>query len=465
MDKIFLYNTLTRKKEEFKSIKPKKVGLYACGPTVYNYAHIGNLRTYIFEDILKRVFVYNGYKVKHIENITDVGHLVSDADEGEDKMMKALKREGLMPGVESLLVLADKYTKAFQRDNNLLNIFAPDKWTKATDHIKEMIKLIQRIEKNGYTYQTDDGVYFDTAKLADYGKLAGLDKIKQKAGARVDVNLQKKNPTDFALWIKAVGENKSHVMQWGSPWGSGFPGWHIECSAMSMKYLGELFDIHCGGIDHIPVHHVNEIAQNQGATKKKVVNYWCHGEFLVLDSGRMGKSVGNLITLQTLIDKGFDPMAYRYLTLQTHYRQKLTFSWEALTAADNALKNLLGAVAEYKDSRTNCVEYEEKFLTAINDDLNMPQALAVLWDLIKDNKIESLAKRKTILKFDEILGLGLAGAKKEEIPAEIKKIAEARQKAREKKDWAVSDQLRGEIEEKGYIIEDVQNNFIIKKSR
>lgn len=467
MEKLNLYNTLTRKKEEFKPIKPNQVGLYACGPTVYDYAHIGNLRTYIFEDTLKRVLIYNGYKVKHIENITDVGHLVSDADEGEDKMMQALKREGLKPSAKSLLKLADKYTQAFRSDIAKLNISEPDKWTKATDHVKDMIKLIKAIEKNGYTYKTADGLYFDTSKFKSYGELARLDKKNLKAGIRVEMG-EKKHPTDFALWIKAVGKNKNHAMVWDSPWGKGFPGWHIECSAMSTKYLGDQFDIHTGGIDHIPVHHTNEIAQNQGAKNKKSVNFWLHGEFLVIDKSRMGKSEGNLITLQTLIGKGFKPLAYRYLNLQTHYRQKLNFSWEALKAAENALNNLQGTVASYDKPKVGCAEYEENFSKAINDDLNLPKALGIVWDLIKDQEFTTSAKKRTILKFDQVLGLDLAKAKKPKIPASITKLAEKRQKSRDEKNWAASDAIRKEIETQGYLIEDTEDTkdgFIIKPKR
>ena len=464
MERLFLYNTLTRKKEEFKPIKGKTVGLYTCGPTVYNFAHLGNLRTYIFEDILKRVLVYDGYKVKHIENITDVGHLVSDADQGEDKMMQALKREGLKPEVKSLLQLADKYTRAFKRDIKLLNITEPDKWTKATNHIKEMIKLIKAIAKNGYTYETQDGVYFNTAKFKKYGELAGLSKVDLKAGARVALGT-KKNLTDFALWIKAVNENKNHVMVWDSPWGKGFPGWHIECSAMSMKYLGNHFDIHCGGIDHIAVHHSNEIAQNEGATGRKSVNFWLHAEFLVVDSGRMGKSEGNFIALQTLVDQGFNPLAYRYLALQTHWRQRLTFSWPALQAAQNALFKLREIAADYDQPKIGCAEYEQNFLKAINDDLNLPQALAIVWDLLKDKTLPTAAKKQSLLKFDRVLGLDLSSAKKPEIPVEIKKLAAARQQYREQKNWAKADELRRELEARGYLVKDIKEGFIIKPKK
>jgi len=459
MEKLYLYNTLSHKKEEFKPIKDKLVSFYACGPTVYNFAHIGNLRTYIFEDILKRTLIYNGYKVKHIENITDVGHLVSDADEGEDKMMKALKREGLEPNEKSLLKLADQYTQAFKNDIKALNISEPDKWTKATDHIKEMIKLIERIGKNGYTYETEDGLYFDTTKLKDYGKLAGLDKVELKAGARVDLGT-KKNPTDFALWIKAVGENKNHIMQWHSPWGMGFPGWHIECSAMSMKYLGEHFDIHAGGIDHIPVHHTNEIAQNEGATGKKSVNFWLHGEFLVLDSGRMGKSAGNFITLKTVTDQGFDPLAYRYLCLQTHWRQKLTFSFEALMAGQNALVELKNQIRLLPDGAGKIIkDYQEKFVSAINDDLNTPKALAIVWDLLKSDK-KPEDKKATLFEFDKILGLSLSEVEK--IPKDIIYLAEQRQQARIDKDYQKADEIRKQVDAKGYVIEDTVEGFAIK---
>lgn len=464
MNKLNLYNTLTRKKEEFKPIKPKKVGLYACGPTVYDYAHIGNLRSYIFEDVLKRVLIYNGYKVEHIENITDVGHLVSDADEGEDKMMRALTREGLEPSEKSLLKLADKYTDAFKDDIAKLNISEPDKWTKATKHVKDMIKLIEEIEKNGLTYETADGLYFDTSKFENYGKLANLDIAGLQAGARVDMG-EKKNPTDFALWIKAVGDNAKHVMVWKSPWGTGFPGWHIECSAMSIKYLGDNFDIHVGGIDHIPVHHTNEVAQNQGAKGHQVVNTWLHGEFLIVDEGRMGKSEGNFVTLQTLIDKDFDPLAYRYLALQTHYRQKLNFSWEAVEAAQNALNNLRDIVATYDKPEIGCAEYEENFLNAINDDLNTPKALGILWDLIKDKEFPTSAKMRTLLKFDEVLGLGLDKIKPIKIPKEILELAEKREEIRKNKNWEGSDKLRQQAEEQGYLIDDTDEGFIIKKKR
>ena len=464
MPKLFLYNTLTRRKEVFKPLKGKTVGLYTCGPTVYDFAHIGNLRTYLFEDVLKRTLLYNGYRVKHIENITDVGHLVSDADEGEDKMMKALAREGLTPTKQSLLKLADRYTDAFKADLKQLNILPPDKWAKATGHVKEMVAFIKRIEKNGYAYETDDGLYFDTAKLKDYGRLGQLDVAGLKAGARVAMG-SKKNPTDFALWIKAVKANQHHLMQWPSPWGKGFPGWHIECSAMSLKYLGERFDIHCGGVDHIAVHHSNEIAQNEAATGKQRVNVWCHGEFLTIDQGRMGKSEGNFITLQTVVDRGFEPAAFRYLRLKTHYRQQLTFSWEALGAAKNALQNLREKVGSSGTAKTDGGAYEARFLEAINDDLNAPRALAVVWDLVKDPAVAPAAKKQALLKFDRVLGLGLAQpkVKKQSIPAEVTRLAEQRRQLRAAKEWAKADDLRQEIERRGFTVEDTAAGFNIRK--
>jgi len=384
-------------------------------------------------------------------------------------MMKALRREGLEPSAKSLLKLADKYTKAFRRDIAALNISEPDKWTKATEHVKEMIELNKKIEKNGYTYETEDGLYFDTAEFKNYGRLAGLDKVQLKAGCRVAVG-KKKNSGDFALWIKAVGPNKNHVMVWDSPWGKGFPGWHIECSAMSMKYLGEHFDIHAGGIDHIPVHHTNEIAQNEGATGKKSVNFWLHGEFLVLDKSKMAKSAGEFITLQTVIDKGFEPLAYRYLNLQTHWRQKLTFSWTALESAQNALIELQNQVRLLPSPSTLLgtgkgkvtKSYQEKFIKAINDDLNTPKVLALIWDLLKSNeKLED--KLATILDFDQVLGLDLD--KIEDIPKEIQKLAEKRQQARQNKDWQKSDRIRVEIEAKDYEVEDSHEGFVIKTKK
>ncbi len=460
MEKIYLYNTLTAKKEEFNPIKPNHVGLYACGPTVYDYAHVGNLRTYIFEDILKRVLVYNGYKVKHIENITDVGHLTGDnqgdADSGEDRLETGARREG-----KSAWDIAQFYTQAFKNDLERLNIQQPTVWCKATDYIKEQIAFVKKLEKKGLTYQISDGIYFDTAKYPDYAKLGRLNLAGQKAGARVEVNKEKRNATDFALW-KFSPAGAQREMEWASPWGVGFPGWHLECSAMSIDQLGEEFDIHCGGIDHVTIHHTNERAQNWGLTGKETVRHWIHGEFLIINEGRMGKSEGNFITLQTLIDKGFDPLAYRYLCLQTHYRQQLNFSWEALQAAANALDNIRGLVATYDQPAVGCAEYQQRFTQAINDDLNMPQALAVLWELLKNDTFPTSAKKRSLLLFDQVLGLGLKAVKKVKIPVRIRRLAERRQNLRARQDFAGADKVRHDLEAAGYTVDDTAEGFTIK---
>lgn len=464
MDIIF-YNTLHHKKEIFKPIRDKKVGLYTCGPTVYNYAHIGNLRTYIFEDILKRVLYYNNYKVKHVMNITDVGHLTSNADTGEDKIIKAIKREGKKMTVKSMLEIADFYTKAFRKDLKRLNIIEPDIWCKATKNVKDMIKMIRKIEKNGFAYETSDGIYFDTAKLPDYGKLANLDIKGLKEGARVEKNPEKRNPTDFALWFKAVGKNKYHLMQWNSPWGKGWPGWHIECSTMSTKYLGQPFDIHTGGVDHIPVHHTNEIAQCEAAEKKPMANFWLHGEFLLLDKEKMAKTGGLFITLQTLIDRGFNPLAYRYLCLTTHYRSQLNFSWESLKSAQNALDNLYAIISGYKKiSRRGLKEFEQKFLEAINNDLDTPKALAIIWEMIK-SKLPEEKKLNSLFKFDKILGLKLKEnwRNSRKIPKKIKNLIILREKYRQEKNWNKADEIREKVKKLGYSIEDTTHGPLIKK--
>jgi len=455
-----LYNTLSRKIEEFRPIKKDRVGIYACGPTVYNYAHIGNLRAYVFEDILKRVLLYNDYAVKHIINITDVGHLTGDADEGEDKIEKGAAREG-----KTAWQIAAFYTKAFKKDLKILNILPPNKFPKATDNIKEQIALIKILEKKGFTYITSDGVYFDTSKLKDYGKLALLKKEDLKAGARIDLG-EKKNITDFALW-KFSPEGQKRQMEWKSPWGVGFPGWHIECSAMSVKYLGQPFDIHCGGIDHVPVHHTNEIAQSEAANGKPLAHYWLHGEFVLMGEDKMAKSTGNFVTLQTLQTKNFSPLAYRYLLLQTHYRKQLAFSWEALQAAQNGLNHLYNIVKSWGKAGVGCAEYEQKFLEAVNNDLDTPGALAIMWDLIKNPIYPPFAKRRTILKFDKVLGLGLAKLPKEkkaELPQEVQNLVNARNEARAHKKWSKSDELRKQIEDLGYMVKDTPDGAEISKT-
>ena len=465
---IKLYNTLVRKKETFKSFKNKKVGLYTCGPTVYFFAHIGNLRTYIFEDILKRTLEYNGYSVDHVMNITDVGHLTSDADSGEDKMIKALKREGKELNKKSMLEIAKFYTKAFKKDLRFLNIEEPDIWCKATDNIKEQIALIEDIIKNGYAYETDSGVYFDTLKLKEYGELARLDIENLKEGARVKERTEKKNQTDFALWIKLSGEHKNHIMNWTSPWGKGFPGWHSECSAMSIKYLGKKIDIHCGGIDHIPVHHTNERAQNIAATKKPVVKVWMHGEFLVLKTGKMSKSKGKNIILKDLIDEGFDPLAYRYLCLNAHYRSQLTFSLDSLKGAEQGLENLREKVRELKKSEEvletpRFKKYLKEFNSFISDDLDTPKALALMWIMVKDDKLAGREKYELLLSFDNVFGLGLQDVKSIKIPQEVKKLAKEREQLRKNNEWKKADKVRESIEKLGFKVEDVNGKSLIKK--
>ena len=395
-------------------------------------------------------------------NITDVGHLTSDSDTGEDKMEKGARREN-----KTVWEVADFYTKAFFEDIKRLNIIKADIICKATDHIKEQIKLIKKLEKKGYTYKIEDGIYFDTSKLKDYGKLAKLKKEDLLAGARVEIVKGKKHPTDFALW-KFSPKDKKRQMEWSSPFNTGFPGWHIECSAMSMKHLGNTFDIHCGGIDHIQVHHTNEIAQSETATGKKFVNYWLHNEFIVLkDNIKMAKSGENFITLSELIKKGYSPEDYRYLCLTTHYRKPLMFSYEALDGAKNSVEKLKSYVLEILNTKNkghkDIKKYKEEFLNAINNDLGTSEALAVLWNLIKDSNIENSVKYETLLGFDKVLGLNLDKIKKEKIPVEIIKLAEEREKARKNKNWKKADQLREKIKEKGYIVEDTEKGYIIKR--
>ncbi len=458
-----LFNTLTRKKEEFFPIKPSQVGMYTCGPTVYNFAHIGNLRTYIFEDLLKRTLLFNNFKVKQVMNITDVGHLTSDADTGEDKMLKGARREH-----KTVWEISDFYTQAFQDDLKKLNILNPDIWCKATDHIKEQVELIKRLEKKGFTYFSGGNVYFDTSKLGDYGKLARLN-LEAEQKSRVDKDENKKNPHDFVLWF-TKSKFQEQEMKWESPWSVGYPGWHLECSAMSMRYLGEQFDIHCGGIDHINVHHTNEIAQSEAATGKKPwVKYWLHGEFLVIGKDtKMAKSGDNFITLSVLEQKGYHPLDYRYFCLGTHYRMPLTFNYEALDGAKTARKRLVEKVLELKKSKEKKDEkkvkaYLDKFNDDINDDLNVPKTLAIVWEVVREEKLNDAEKYFLLLKFDEVLGLDLKKAKEEKVtvPAEVKKLAEERLLARKNKDWKKSDELRDRIKKLGFIVGDTKEGYMI----
>ena len=463
MNKIYLYNTLSRKKEEFKSIKKNKIGLYTCGPTVYNYAHIGNLRSYLFEDILKRTLIYNGYKVKHVMNITDVGHLTGDGNMGEDKLEKGSKREG-----KTAWEIAEFYTKAFKKDLEKLNIISPNIYCKATDYIAEQIELIKILEKKGYTYKISDGIYFNTDKFKDYNKLSHLDLETLKEGARVEKNKEKKNPTDFVLW-KFSPVKEKRQMEWKSPWGIGFPGWHIECSAMSMKELNNQLDIHCGGIDHINVHHTNEIAQSEAATGKKFFNYWMHNAFLNIKGGKkMSKSDNNFLTLENaFIKKGINPLVYRFAFLQTHYRKPMEYSYDIMKNAEKGLKHLKNQFRNFKEINGKVNNrFKNKFLKEINNDLNTPKALAVVHEMLKSN-LSSKDKKATLLEFDsKILGIDIATDIDDldiEIKKDIKILKQKRINARIEKNWKESDRLRNEIEKLGYIVEDGKDGMKIFK--
>lgn len=443
-----LYDTYSRSLREFISLHPPAVGLYACGPTVYNYAHLGNLRTYIFEDVLRRLLEYHGYSVKHVMNITDVGHLTSDADTGEDKMEVGSKRTG-----KSAWKIAEIYTEAFKDDLVTLNILEPTIWCKATDHIEEQISFIECIEANGYTYQTSDGIYLDTSLLEDYGYLARLDIEGLKFGARVGTG-EKRNPTDFALW-KFSPPGNQRQMEWNSPWGIGFPGWHIECSTMAVMYLGKYFDIHCGGEDHIPVHHTNEIAQAHACHNTRLANYWLHGYFMQLDEGKMSKSSGQFLRLQTIIDQGYDPLAFRFYCLSAHYRSKLRFSWEGIDGAAKGLDRLRTSYYEWGEAGSLDEEYLEMFLAHANDDLNMPRAMAVAWQLVKSN-LPSSTKKATFCEFDKIFGLGLEKwtSSEEVFPQKVLSLVQQRQQAKREKRWRDADALREQIAAAGYDVQD-----------
>ena len=463
--KLYLFNTLTRQKEEFTPIRPGEVGLYTCGPTVYNFAHIGNLRTYIFEDVLKRVLAFNGYMVRHVMNITDVGHLTGDRDMGEDKMETGARREG-----KTAWDIAEFYTQAFKQDLARLNILEPSLWCKATDSIPEQIDLIRILEQKGFTYKTGDGIYFDTARFPGYAKLSSQNLDALQEGARVEKNPEKRNATDFALW-KFSPPGAKRQMEWDSPWGVGFPGWHIECSAMSMKFLGEQLDIHCGGIDHVDIHHTNEIAQSEAATGRRFFNFWMHGAFLNIQGGKkMAKSEDNFLTLENaLIQRGIPPLAYRFAAFLTHYRKPMEYSDESIQAAKNGLEHLCNQVREVSKGGEASAgaansAFREKFLEAVNDDLNLPRAMAVIQEMLKSD-IPSSEKHTTILDFDRVLGLSLDQVDKpQELPAEIQKRVEARRRAREAKNWAESDRLRDEIQALGYTVKDTRDGMKLLKS-
>lgn len=456
MAELHLYNTMTGRLELFQPLHAPLVGLYTCGPTVYNYAHLGNLRAYLFADLLKRVLLYNGYQVDHVMNITDVGHLTDNADAGEDKMEKGSTREH-----KTAWEIADFYIAAFQKNLAELNIIAPTTYCRATEYISEQIVLAQKLNEKGYLYKTSDGLYFDTSLVNDYNKLSHLPLEQLKEGARVDKNSEKRHPTDFAVW-KFSPAGQQRQMEWDSPWGKGFPGWHLECSAMSLKLLGDNLDIHCGGIDHINVHHTNEIAQSEAATGRPFFNYWMHNAFLNIVGGKkMAKSGDNFLTLdKALIESGLNPLAYRYAALQVHYRKPMEYSQESLVTADQALTGLYRQVASLGEvlGQTD-QELADKFLAAINNDLNSPQALAILFGTLK-SQLSEADKLATIAQFDQVLGLELlSGAGHEKIfrqviPDTVQQLFEQRQAARRSGDFVLADDLRRQLFEAGYQVED-----------
>ncbi|MCB2352770.1 cysteine--tRNA ligase [Clostridium estertheticum] len=445
-----VYNTMTRSKEEFIPYVEGKVGMYTCGPTVYNYAHIGNLRTYIFEDVLKKALEYSKFKVKHVMNITDVGHLQSDGDEGQDKMALGAKREH-----KTVWEIAKFYEDAFFEDCKKLNIKRPTIVCRATEHIQDMIEFIKKLEEKGYTYVSNGNVYFEIDKFPDYAKLAHLSLDELEAGSRIEVDINKKNPLDFVLWF-TNSKFSNQIMQWESPWGKGFPGWHLECSTMSVKYIGEYLDIHCGGIDHIAIHHTNEVAQSEGVLGHKWVKYWMHGEFLVLDSGKMSKSSGNFLTISSLEEEGYSPLDYRYFCLQSKYRKQLVFSFESLNDARNGYKKLkeriaivLSAINENDIvSGEKILSYKEKFSSFISDDLNIANAFTVLFDVLKDTNLNNKEKSILIEDFDKIFTLNLMIIEKEttDIDEElINNLIIERNAARSNKNWARADEIRDEF--------------------
>lgn len=461
-----LYNTLTKQKEEFKPLEGNEVRIYTCGPTVYSFAHIGNFRAYVFMDTLRRVLKENGYTLKHVMNITDVGHLESDADEGEDKMEKAARKENKDP-----YEIAAYYTDIFFRDMGRLHIERPEIIAKATDHISDMLEFVKTLVKNGYAYETSKAIYFDISKLDKYPVLSNRNLDDQIAGARVDVDPEKRNPYDFAVWIKAP---ENHIMKWESPWGLSYPGWHLECSAMGRKYLGDEFDIHTGGVDHIPTHHENEIAQSKGCTGHVPAKRWMHVEFLQVDGGKMSKSLGNTYTLDQLQEKGIEPLAYKMFCYTAHYRTKLNFTFEGALSTQKALNRLREGYLTHlqndeKIDEEKIKEYKQRFLDAVNDDLNMPLAMGIVWEVVRNNK-KSKQFAELLLEFDRILGLDLENSKKYleeqekvELPKEILELVEQRKIARENKDWAESDRIRDVLKEKGYTVKDTKEGQIIEQ--
>jgi cysteinyl-tRNA synthetase len=454
-----LYDTYSRSLREFAPLDAgAAVGIYTCGPTVYDYQHIGNYRTFLFEDTLKRVLRFNGYRVRHVMNITDVGHLTSDADTGEDKMEKGARRTG-----RSAWDIAELYTRAFEADLGALHIEPPDVLPRATGHIAEQIAFVADLERDGFAYRTADGIYFDTSRQPDYGFLARLDRSGLEAGKRVDVG-DKRNPADFALW-KFSPADSTRQMEWDSPWGKGFPGWHIECSAMAQKYLGDFFDIHCGGEDHIPVHHTNEIAQTEARTGTRLANFWMHGYFLLANDAKMAKSAGEFLRLATLVERGYDPLAFRYLCLTGHYRTQLNFTFDALDAAATGLTRMRAgfhALPAGADAVPDALALAS-FTAHVNDDLNTPRALAVAWEVLRGDLPDAI-KRATLARFDDVFGLRLFEWRppQQAIPAGIEALAQARLAARKAKNWAEADRLRGALHAAGWEMEDRADGYALK---
>lgn len=460
-----LTNTLTRQKEEFVPQNKAAVSLYTCGLTVYDYGHIGNFRTFIVYDLLRRTLEeVEELPVNHVMNITDVGHLTDDADAGDDKMEKGAKREG-----KTAWDIAEYYIDAYHRDAALLNLLPPTTEPRATEHIEEQIALVQQLEERGFTYTTSDGVYFDTGRLDDYGKLAQLDIEGLEEGARIEKNPEKKNATDFALWKRSVENGPARAMEWDSPWGKGFPGWHLECSAMAMKYLGNTMDIHAGGIDHIPVHHTNEIAQSESATGEDFARWWLHSEFLQVDGAKMSKSKGNFYTIGDLVNNGYSPLAFRYLVLGAHYGSKMNFTWKALDGAQSALNKLIYIASTWdtEPAEHPLPEYLEPFVNALRDDLNTPQALAALWDMVKSD-ILSDEKAALMQAMDKVLGLNIreqAAELRQQIAdagSRMEELLRIRKQAREAKDYEQSDKIRDDIREMGFVVEDTDHGQILR---
>jgi cysteinyl-tRNA synthetase len=470
-NKIQLYNTLSGSVERFIPRTPGKVSVYCCGPTVYDYPHIGNMRTYLFEDVLVRTLRASGYHVLHAMNVTDVGHLVSDGDHGDDKMTVAMKREG-----RSSTEIANFYTDIFWSHSRELNILRPDIVCKATDHIKDMIELIQVLQRKGFAYESGGNVYFDISAFGSYGELANINVAEQLAGARVETDERKRSPLDFALWF-TDSKFKGQELQWDSPWGKGYPGWHIECSAMALKHVGEYLDIHCGGIDHIGAHHTNEIAQSECAIGHRWVRTWMHGAFLVDATGKMSKSKGKFLTVQSLIEEGFDPVAYRLFCLGAHYRSPLTLSMASIGAAQTSLERLRQSVATWMEAAPSPImdrclaadRYMTAFEDAIADDLNCPRALAVMWNVVGDRSLQAATALELIQSFDSILGLNLMSNPStiaEEIPQDVIALVEAREQARQARDWGTSDRLRSEISTRGYeVVDSTKGPRITRASR